>query len=58
VGFAIASLTGVLLNNILVPLWGYGALFFTLGSFAACSLMLLSFFELEKTFFIPFDEDD
>jgi hypothetical protein len=58
VGFAVASLVGVLLNNIMVPLWGYGSLFYTLGSFAAVSLGLVSIFELEKTIFIPFDEDD
>ena len=39
-GFAIASLTGVILNNTVVPVWGYGALFNILGSLAAVSLVL------------------
>lgn len=58
VGYTAASFTGVLLNNILVTIWGYSLLFYTLGSLAVISLILSFFFELEKTIFIPKDEKD
>ena len=58
VGYTTASFTGVLLNNILVPIWGYESLFYTLGSFAVISMIMSVFFELEKTIFIPKDEED
>jgi hypothetical protein len=47
----------VFLNNTIVPLWGYGVLFNTLGSFAFISLVMCVFFKTEKTIFIPYEED-
>jgi hypothetical protein len=40
----------------MVPVWGYGSLFYTLGSFAAVSLVMSLSFKLEKSFFIKFED--
>ena len=57
VGFSIASLLGVTLNNTIVPLLGWNAIFTILGFFTLVSIVLLMFFQTERTVFIPFSQD-
>lgn len=55
-GFAVASLTGVMLNNTVLPLLGWDWVFSILGSMSLTALILLFCFNTEKTTFIPFDD--
>jgi MFS family permease len=57
VGFSIASLLGVVLNNTVVPLLGWSAIFSILGLFTLISIVLLMFFHTERTIFIPFSKE-
>ena len=56
-GFAVASLTGVILNNTVVPMLGWDAIFKIQGAMSLLALILLFCFSLEKTTFIPFDDE-
>ena len=56
-GFAVASLTGVMLNNTVVPMLGWGAIFQVLGCMSLVALIMLICFHTEKTTFIPFDDE-
>ena len=56
-GFAVASLTGVMLNNTVVPMLGWDAIFKIQGGMSILALILLFCFSLEKTTFIPFDDE-
>ena len=56
-GFAVASLTGVMLNNTVVPMLGWTAIYQVLGAMSVCSLILMFCFTTEKVVFIPFDDE-
>ena len=56
-GFAIASFLGVALNNTVVPLLGWSAIYIILGMFTVISFVLLMFFDTTRTVFIPFDNE-
>ena len=56
-GFAVASLTGVMLNNTVVPMLGWGAIFIILGCMSLAALIILFCFDTEKKTFIPFDDE-
>jgi predicted MFS family arabinose efflux permease len=57
VGFSIASLTGVILNNTVAPLFGWNALFNILGCLSVTSLIMCAFFQPDKTTFIPYHDE-
>ena len=56
-GFAVASLISIILSNTVVPMWGYGIMFYVLGSMAVVSMIMSFYFYSERTLFIPFEND-
>jgi len=56
-GFAVASLMGVMLNNTVVPMLGWTAIYQVLGGMSICSLVLMFCFTTDKVVFIPFDDE-
>ena len=56
-GFSVASLIGVMLNNLVVPELGWGSIYIIQGAMSLVSLIMLFCFTIEKTTFIPFDDE-
>ena len=56
-GFSVASLIGVMLNNLVVPELGWGAIYIIQGTMSLVALVMLFCFTIEKTTFIPFDDE-
>ena len=57
VAFGLASLGGVMLNVIMVPILGWQVMFCTLGCMGLVALVMNYLFTPLEAKFIPFEED-